>query len=93
MTSMGNLIRKSDGSPGAIALGALFTNGTAMFFDNEGLQINHLQHYMWRGLKEFVVLYPDAPIFMACYREWSHEISREHVQELIEMLEQPRQER
>lgn len=40
----------------------LFSNGNAVYFDDEGKQIPELQLHNWKGLHEFVKRYPTASV-------------------------------
>jgi len=46
----------------------LFSNGAALFFDEEGQQIVDLQKKRLCGLHEFVKRYPDAPAYWAVWK-------------------------
>ncbi|NQT91465.1 MAG: hypothetical protein HQ559_01795 [Lentisphaerae bacterium] len=45
----------------------LFTNGNAMYFDNDGQQIPELQADQWRGLPEFMERFPGASVAITRY--------------------------
>ena len=64
----------------------LFSNGNAMFFDERGEQIPKMQKFGLCGLHDFVVFYPDAPIYWAVWRQGNYPIHPDSIPWLLRCL-------
>ena len=45
----------------------LFTNGNAIYFDDEGEQLPEFQKRKWLGLSDYLGTYPSASVYVSDY--------------------------
>jgi hypothetical protein len=64
----------------------LFSNGNSLFFDNSGKQIPDLQKLGLCGLHQFIMRYPESPVFWAQWREAAYPIPSDSVPWLLRHL-------
>jgi hypothetical protein len=67
----------------SMASAFLYSNGNALFFDEEDEQIAKLQKQGLCGLHSFVKLYPNAPVYWSVWRESNWEIPKTSVPWLL----------
>jgi len=67
----------------------LWHNGNAMFFGEDGKQIELMQGERWRGLHLFRERFPEAPVYVGVWNKWVERVPVGCEDYVLESLRKP----